>query len=785
MKTHHIHRAIVATAILIIAAKSLLAATNATLLGWNNLGMHCMDSDYSVFSILPPYNTIEAQLIVNGVLVTNGSGYTVTYEAVSDPTGSINKSSIGKGNWSSYESIIYGAPVGFTADQGLVGWNMPGPFNTPQAMLFEASNSPADGVSTKVNWFHAEGIPLMPYDDAGIKNTYPMMRLVARDSKNNIVATNNIVLPVSDEMDCSACHGASTHAAAMPTKGWITDQNKIREYRLNILALHDDREFFKHPSLYTEALAAKGYDNNGLLVSATGGKPVLCAACHASEALGAPSFSSVLGNGTVPALTSSVHSLHASVTDPKLNLILDSSSNRSACYLCHPGSTTRCLRGAMGSAVASDGTMAMQCQSCHGSMTHVGSTNRVGWFMEPKCQSCHSGTASVNSGQIRYTSVYDAGGNERVPADTTFATTPNTPASGISLYRFSIGHGGLQCSACHGSTHAEFPSSHPNDNIRNIQLQGHVGAMAECTACHASVPSNTNGGPHGLHPIGQSWVNSHGDAAKSNTAACQTCHGTDYRGTVLSRALGDRTLQIGDSGTSVKFFRGATIGCYTCHNGPANDDMNRTAAPGISNVTIQTRPGVPVVITLPVVLTKGVAVRIVSQPVNGTVGLSNNIATYFPYSGFEGSDTFTFAAYNGAKNSALGIGNILVKTNPSPTPTPTPRPSPTPVATPTPTPTVSPIPKLKSQTIRFIPVSPVIYHTGATITLSATASSGLPVTYNLVSGPATLSGPTLILTGAGTIRITVSQGGNSFYKAAASVTKSIVVRFPPYAEVDP
>ena len=34
-----------------------------TLVGWNNLGMHCMDADYAVFSLLPPYNTIHAQLI--------------------------------------------------------------------------------------------------------------------------------------------------------------------------------------------------------------------------------------------------------------------------------------------------------------------------------------------------------------------------------------------------------------------------------------------------------------------------------------------------------------------------------------------------------------------------------------------------------------------------------------------------------------------------------------------------------------------------------------------------
>ena len=25
--------------------------------------MHCMDADFSVFSILPPYNTIQAQVI--------------------------------------------------------------------------------------------------------------------------------------------------------------------------------------------------------------------------------------------------------------------------------------------------------------------------------------------------------------------------------------------------------------------------------------------------------------------------------------------------------------------------------------------------------------------------------------------------------------------------------------------------------------------------------------------------------------------------------------------------
>ena len=103
----------------IFAVTLPLLAANNQILGWNNLGMHCMDSDYSVFSILPPYNTIESQLIVGGKLVTNGSGYTVTYQAVADPSGSFNSTSVGKGNYYTYAQAIYGAALG--PDIGLGG----------------------------------------------------------------------------------------------------------------------------------------------------------------------------------------------------------------------------------------------------------------------------------------------------------------------------------------------------------------------------------------------------------------------------------------------------------------------------------------------------------------------------------------------------------------------------------------------------------------------------------------------------------------------------------------
>jgi len=78
-----------------------------------------------------------------------------------------------------------------------------------------------------------------------------------------------------------------------------------------------------------------------------------------------------------------------------------------------------------------------------------------------------------------------------------------------------------------------------------------------------------------------------------------------------------------------------------------------------------------------------------------------------------------------------------------------------------------------SQTITFIALSNVTY--GASpITLSATASSGLPVSFT-VSGPATVSGSTLTITGAGSVTVTANQAGNANYAAATSVSRSFTV----------
>jgi|GEM_PF-2333340 endonuclease/exonuclease/phosphatase family metal-dependent hydrolase len=62
------------------------------------------------------------------------------------------------------------------------------------------------------------------------------------------------------------------------------------------------------------------------------------------------------------------------------------------------------------------------------------------------------------------------------------------------------------------------------------------------------------------------------------------------------------------------------------------------------------------------------------------------------------------------------------------------------------------------------------------LTLAATASSGLPVSFAVGSGPATISGgTTLSFTGAGTVSIVASQAGNGDWNPAPNVTNTFAV----------
>jgi hypothetical protein len=81
---------------------------------------------------------------------------------------------------------------------------------------------------------------------------------------------------------------------------------------------------------------------------------------------------------------------------------------------------------------------------------------------------------------------------------------------------------------------------------------------------------------------------------------------------------------------------------------------------------------------------------------------------------------------------------------------------------------------LSAQTITFPQPSTPVY-VGTTVVLTASASSGLAVTFSVLSGPATISGNTLRFTEAGVVLVAADQGGNASYSPAPEVIRSITV----------
>ncbi len=255
-------------------------------------------------------------------------------------------------------------------------------------------------------------------------------------------------------------------------------------------------------------------------------------------------------------------------------MTLDASDNRTACYRCHPGSTTRCLRGAMGSAVATDGDAGDAVPELprhhergrRRRRARAGSTSRPARTATPaprrqqRPDPLHDASSSTTATRARRSTDASPPTPTRRPrASRSTASRPATAA----------------CSARPATARRTRSTRRPRatTTCRASTLQGHAGTLVECTACHDETPETDNGGPHGMHPIGQSWVDDHEDAAEQGgIQACQACHGTDYRGTVLSHSQADwtATTEFGDK----HFWRGFHIGCYACHNGPDDEDPN-------------------------------------------------------------------------------------------------------------------------------------------------------------------------------------------------------------------
>ncbi len=219
-------------------------ADTARVLAANDLGMHCMDREFSVFSILPPFNVINAQVLLrdgNGrPYVADDAEVEVFYEAAADATGSINTTSIGKTDFWTYADALFG--VTLPEGQGLTGLYMPADdpqVRGPQPMEY----------SLDKEWFAAEGIPITPTDDTLIDRPYPLLRISAVDAQSGQTLGHlDVVVPVATETDCQNCH--RTGAMAAVGAGWSTDPDLEIQSKINILRLHDAEHSttWKHPS---------------------------------------------------------------------------------------------------------------------------------------------------------------------------------------------------------------------------------------------------------------------------------------------------------------------------------------------------------------------------------------------------------------------------------------------------------------------------------------------------------------------------------------------------------
>lgn len=333
---------------LVLAKPSQIAAQSSPLgekvderyviVAWNNLGMHCYDSDFSNFAILPPYNTLWAQVIRVGdpPQIVN-DGIMVRY-VFPDNTYSVGRRGRpDKTNFWTYAQELFDLAAPLPPNIGLTGKGLSGTMDLHG------------------DHFIAEGIPLTEFRDQDVvtQNRYPfqLARItVSKASTPNIsqtvLASLNVVAPVSTEFSCVNCHCDDCDATtAYP----ITPTGNVKT---NILTLHD----FLNQGQYAPLLMDQ--------------RPVLCANCHADAALGKP------GVEGVKSLSNAMHTHHKD--------LMDITPDTDGCYNCHPGPVTQCLRDTMSQ------HFSLNCTNCHGTIDQVG-MNPQPWLNEPTCGNgtCH------------------------------------------------------------------------------------------------------------------------------------------------------------------------------------------------------------------------------------------------------------------------------------------------------------------------------------------------------------------------------------------------------------
>ncbi|MDA8164554.1 MAG: carboxypeptidase-like regulatory domain-containing protein [Desulfobacteraceae bacterium] len=222
------------------------ANMNYTVLAWNNLGMHCDQDDYSYFCVLPPYNTLVAQVLNRSS--TSGpvsSGITVSYAFAKKTDSTLHT------NFWTY------APQ--------FGWNLPPNVGLTGNGLSGNMTLQSDGVS-----WTATAIPITPYDDDGTWDPYGPATITVKNTSGTVLTTTNVAAPVSTEMNCGNCHGTTNLDPTLTPGASILNDHDL----LNGTHLYSDYQ------LGTVHLCGSCHKDNALGTQGTTGVEELSYAMH-------------------------------------------------------------------------------------------------------------------------------------------------------------------------------------------------------------------------------------------------------------------------------------------------------------------------------------------------------------------------------------------------------------------------------------------------------------------------------------------------------------------------
>jgi hypothetical protein len=234
-------------ALQVVAGMRGFATDDVVVFAWNDLGMHCLNPTYDSAVILPPYNTVWAQVIQKGAgpnIITNG--ISLNYSLLNN-TYSYGKRDYGQ-FWDNMQALF-----GTTLDHDK-GLNLAAP---------DIHNGLAGQMIAKADHFQVDGIPVTPVNNSLAWNPYQVAEITVKDISGAMVARTKATVPTSDDINCAKCHGVDAFQ--------------------NVLEKHDQK-------------------NNTNL---QGQVPVLCASCHGSPVLG------TANTGSTKYLSEAIHGSHA------------------------------------------------------------------------------------------------------------------------------------------------------------------------------------------------------------------------------------------------------------------------------------------------------------------------------------------------------------------------------------------------------------------------------------------------------------------------------------------